>query len=217
MRIATWNIERFRHINELPMISAYCEQANADILVLTEADSRLNLNYKSRFSTIKPNDEISYKPTETRVTINTDYELVRQYNTFDEHIAVCVELNTEIGNLIVYGTVIGIYGNRHKNFMTDLLRQVEDIERLAKGKNLCVVGDFNLSFADNYYYTKSGRAALEEVFMNNEIAILTREQPECIDHIAVSSEIIADLTAQVSVWNIDKELSDHKGILVELI
>ena len=64
---------------------------------------------------------------------------------------------------------------------------------------------------------KCFRAALEEVFLNNEISLLTREQPECIDHIAVSSEIIAGLTAQVSEWNIGKELSDHKGILVELV
>jgi hypothetical protein len=199
------------------MIATNCEQTNADILVLTEADSRLSLNFKSCFSTIQPNDEISYKPSETRVTINTNYELVRQYDTFDEHIAVCVELITEIGNMIVYGTVIGIHGNRHKNFLPDLLHQVEDIERLAKGKNLCVIGDFNLSFADNYYYTKNGRAGLEEVFERNEIALLTRAQPECIDHIAVSSEIIAGLTAHVSEWNMGKELSDHKGILVELI
>ena len=50
----------------------------------------------------------------------------------------------------------------------------------------------------------------------NEISLLTREQPERIDHIAVSSEIVANMITQVSEWNIDKILSDHKGTVVEL-
>ena len=216
MKIATWNIERLRHIGKLPQIIAECEKTNADILVLTETDSRINLSYKSCYSTVPPEDKDNYKPTETRVTIYTNYELVRSLTTFDEHTAVCVELKTEVGNMIVYGTIVGIYGNRHENFMSDLLCQVKDIERLAKEDSLCVVGDFNCSFADNYYFTKKGKAALEDVFSKNKIALMTREQAECIDHIAVSNKAIAKLTAEVREWNMDKKLSDHKGILVEL-
>ena len=216
MRIATWNIERLRHKNELASIIAACEQVNADILVLTENDSHLNLDYKSCFSTVPPEDKDFYSPTETRVTIYTNYELVRRYNTFDEHTAVCVELKTEVGNLLVYGTIIGIYVNRHENFMRDLLCQIRDIEHLAKENSLCVIGDFNCSFSDNYYFTKNGRAALEDAFTRNEITLVTRKQPECIDHIAVSSKAIADVTAEVREWNLDKKLSDHKGIVVEL-
>jgi hypothetical protein len=59
-------------------------------------------------------------------------------------------------------------------------------------------------------------AALDEVFSRNGITLLTREQPECIDHMALSNEVIAGLTAKVSEWNLDKKLSDHKGIVVEL-
>jgi hypothetical protein len=115
LKIATWNVERLRHKNELPSIIANCEQADADILVLTETDSRLNLKYKSCFSTLPPeNAKINYAETETRVSIYTNYDFVRQYATFDEHTAIYVELKTDIGNVLVYGTIIGIYGNRHK-------------------------------------------------------------------------------------------------------
>ena len=216
MKIATWNIERLRHKDKLLLIIADCEQANADILVLTETDSRVKLNYKHCFSTIPPEDKDNYKPTETRVTIYSNYEFVRSLSTFDEHTAVCVELKTDIGDLIVYGTIVGIYGNRHESFKHDLLCQAKDIERLAKEGSLCVVGDFNCSFADNYYFTKNGRAALEDVFSKNEITLITRNQPECIDHIAVSNEFIANLTAKTTEWNLDKKLSDHKGIVIEL-
>lgn len=215
MKIATWNVERLRHKKELALIIENCERVGADILVLTETDSRLNLKYKSCFSTAPPKDNIYYNPTETRVTIFTNYELVRHFATFDEQTAVCAELKTDIGNLIVYGTVIGIYGNRHKNFMQDLSQQIKDIERLAKESSLCVIGDFNCSFSDNYYFTKNGRAALEDVFSMNEITLITRKQPECIDHIAVSDEFIANSTSKIEEWNIDKKLSDHKGIVVE--
>ena len=198
MKIATWNVERLRHKNKLPEIFANCESANADIFVLTETDSRIKLDYKSKFSTHPPEDEMYYNPTETRVTIYTNYELVKRHATFDNHTAVCVELKTEIGNLIVYGTIIGVYGNRHKSFMDDLLCQVKDVERLAKNNNVCVIGDFNCSFSDNYYFTKDGRALLEDVFLRNDIRLITRTQPECIDHIALSNGYVAGKTAEIT-------------------
>jgi endonuclease/exonuclease/phosphatase family metal-dependent hydrolase len=217
LRIATWNIERLRHKNSLPLITENCEQVKADILVLTETDSRICLPYESSFSTKQPKGLHHYNPTETRVTIYTNYGLVRHYDTFDAQTAICAELKTDIGNLIVYGTVIGIYGNRHQNFMQDLRRQVSDIKRLAKGNNLCVIGDFNCSFGDNYYFTKDGKTMLEEVFAQNGITLLTRKQLECIDHIAISNAFVANRAIEVWEWNTDKKLSDHKGVGVELL
>jgi endonuclease/exonuclease/phosphatase family metal-dependent hydrolase len=141
---------------------------------------------------------------------------VNQHPTFDEHTAVCVELQTALGNLIVYGTIIGIYGNRHENFATDLSAQVSDIARLSSlGKPLCVCGDFNCSFADNYYFTKNGRATIEDMLTKNNLELLTRNQPKCIDHIAVSRKLLGGSDVKVVDWNLDKNLSDHKGIVVE--
>jgi hypothetical protein len=112
-----------------------CEQQNADILVLTETDSQVTPNYKTCISTEPPEDGDYYKATETRVTIYTNYERVKRHATYDERKAVCAELKTEKGNLIVYGAIIGIFGNRHESFMPDLSSQVDDIDRLAKGSN----------------------------------------------------------------------------------
>lgn len=217
MKIATWNIERLSHKSKSPEIAALCEQAAADIFVLTESDTQLKLNYEYCFNTLPLPDTQSYKPTERRVQIYTNYNLVRQYPTFDEHTAICVELETPQGNLLVYGTIIGIYGNRNKNFMADLSQQVDDITRLAaENKNLCVCGDFNCTFSDNYYYTKVGRTALNEVFKSNDISLLTRNQPECIDHIAISARFVRDKSVSINEWNFDRKLSDHKGIVVGL-
>ena len=218
MKIATWNVERLKHKRELPKITEICNEMAADILVLTETDSSLDLNYRSCFRTLSPIDAaVPYRSSENRVAIYTGCEFVEEYKTFDGQTAICVELSTNHGNLLVYGVVIGVFGNRHQNFFTDLSRIVSDIERLAAtGKHLCVCGDFNCSFSDNYYYTKEGRTKLEKAFKENNLKLLTRKQPECIDHIAISRKFIGASAAGIEEWNRDKKLSDHKGIFVEL-
>jgi exonuclease III len=218
MIIANWNIERLRHIKQVSLIIEKCEEKAADIFVLTETDSRLKLQYKSCFKTHAPTETgVKYRNSEYRVAIYTNYDMIARHPTFDEQTAVCVELKTEYGNLIVYGVVIGIYGNRNENYKIDLPRVLADIERLvADGKPLCVCGDYNCSFSDSYYYTKDSRLAFEESFKKSNLELLTRNQPECIDHIAISCEFLGERGVRVEEWNLDKKLSDHKGIMVEL-
>ena len=132
-------------------------------------------------------------------------------------VGLCVELKTERGPLLVYGTIIGIFGNRHPNFKQDLVEQIKDFKRLAaSGKPLCIIGDYNLSFADNWYYTTFGRETLLEFFRENHLKLLTAPRLECIDHIAISESLLSDGNIQIQEWNEDKSLSDHKGIIVSL-
>jgi endonuclease/exonuclease/phosphatase family metal-dependent hydrolase len=216
MKIATWNVERLLHKDKLPCMVEVCGQMAADIFVLTETDTRLDLSYKACVQTL-PLTDTYYQSTERRVEICSNYELAGRHETFDERTAVCAELMTERGALLVYGVIIGIFGNRHENFKTDLPRIIADVDRLvAEGKPVCVCGDFNISFSDNYYFTKDGRNALEDAFARNDLELLTRSQPECIDHIAVSRGLIDGLSVDVREWNHDKKLSDHKGVIVEI-
>lgn len=226
MKIATWNVERLKHKKSLDEIIVICEQVHADILILTEADEQIQLNYKYCFQTPTPPDMIlppydvplHYEPTEYRVAIYTNYPCVRQHSTFDQYTALCVELETEKGNLLVYGTIIGVHGNRRSSFDEDLKKQVEDYKRLsAGGNNLCICGDYNCSFADNYYFTKDGRNHILQSFEENHIELLTANIPSCIDHIAVSTQFIGDGKIKIEEWNQEKRLSDHKGIAVEFM
>jgi endonuclease/exonuclease/phosphatase family metal-dependent hydrolase len=219
MKIATWNIQRLQHKRELPEIMKICTQLYADIFVLTESDTRFELPYKSCLRTKLSSDSKRsiYKSTERRVEIYTDYEIINQHKTFDDQTAVCAELMIEHGSLLVYGVVIGVHGNRDSGFKADLLKILSDIKRLSSmDKPLCICGDFNMSFCDNYYYTKAGREALEESFAVNNLLLLTRNQPECIDHIAVSRNLANKAAVTIEEWNLEKKLSDHKGISVEL-
>lgn len=224
MKIATWNIERLKHQKSIMNIKVACDCTEADILVLTETVRSFDShNYLNSFHTPELNTAPAdyplpavYKEEENRVSIYTNYPLVKQHKTYDKYTSLCVELETDKGNLIVYGTIIGTAGNRSATFKDELDNTITDIERLSKLGSICICGDFNCSFSDNYYYTKNARMALDECFLHNEIHLLTYGQPECIDHIAVSKSYIKDCKYKVNEWNIEKSLSDHKGVLVDI-
>ncbi len=218
MKIATWNVERLKHKKALDEILLECENVQADILVLTETYTRLQPKYRYCIQTHMLSEIIPdyYANTENRVSIFTNYPCIRQYETFDKYTSICAKLETEYGNLLVYGTIIGILGNREHSFQVDLRKQIEDFARLSVNNNLCICGDFNCSFADSYYYTKSGRAALQKAFSENKICLLTDDKMECIDHIAISEKVIGNAQIKVDEWNLQKTLSDHKGIVVTI-
>ena len=121
-------------------------------------------------------------------------------------------MKSENGNLLVYGTIIGIYGNRNENFKEDLPKQIDDFKNLSKNQNLCVIGDYNISFSDNYYFTNLGRRELNKCFAENGIENLTLYLSQTIDHIAISRKFIANTKIVTGEWGSEKKLSDHKGI-----
>ena len=217
MKIATWNVERLKHKKLLDEMLRSIKVVNADILVLTETDQHLYPKYLFCYKTpklafCKPG---YYAPTENRVSIYTNYPCIRRYSTYDENTAICVELETEKGNLIVYGTIIGVYGNRHETFLPDLMKQMDDLRRLSKlDKAICFCGDFNCSFADNYYFTVAGRTAILNGLKDCDLSLLTKNQTVCIDHIALTEHFVGNIDVKIEEWNQMKTLSDHKGIAV---
>ena len=219
MKIGTWNIERLKHFKKIKEITVILENLDLDILVLTEYDKRIvPKNYKFKISTTSLEEFNSdyYRETEMRVRIYSKYEIVKQIETYDKYTSCCAELKTECGNLLVYGTIIGIFGNRNKNFKEDLPKQIEDFRKLSKNLNLCIIGDYNISFSDNYYFTNWGRNELNKCFAENEINNLTQNLSETIDHIAISKKFCKDSRIETSEWNVEKELSDHKGISINI-
>ena len=93
---------------------------------------------------------------------------------------------------------------------------MKDIRSLStKGHKICVIGDYNLSSADNYYYTKYGRNLVRQTFLECGINTLTQDVQECIDHLAISRGF-GGMMLTVTEWNKNKSLSDHKGIVVQI-
>ena len=233
MKIATWNIERLKHRKDLDEIIDICNSVQADILVLTENDMDIQPYYKycchtetlenfdEPISSHPTEDRLSnhthyYKPTERRVSIYTNYEIVREHTTYDKHTALCIELKTEKGNILVYGTIMGILGISNSSYITDITKQTNDIIRLTEeGHKICICGDYNCSFSDNYYFTYKSRNLILKTFTKCDIQLVTAGCWHCIDHIAISKDFMGDSPVVINEWNIEKTLSDHKGISVQ--
>ena len=217
MKIATWNIERLKIEKRQKTIETILNSVDADILVLTETDTRINLaNYTYQVFSEELDSSQNYKSTERRVCIYSKYKITNQLKTFDAKTSLCVEIERNIGNLVIYGTIIGIYGNRHSSFNEDLSKQLEDFKNISD-KHHCIIGDYNISFGDNYYYTKISRNLLNKLFETNDLKLVTNDLSEAIDHIAISAAVIQSHKIEIEEWNLDKSLSDHKGVSVKFL
>ena len=92
MKIATWNIDRLKRKSNIVLINSIIAELKADILVLTETDNRVDTtNYKFCIQTPKPEKfgPNIYLESENRVTICTNYEILRQHETYDKYMRPC--------------------------------------------------------------------------------------------------------------------------------
>ena len=89
-----------------------------------------------------------------------------------------VILSTKIGALVhetqkERGMTAGFIGSKGVKFKDDLPKQIADFNKFSKTENLCIIGDYNISFCDNYYFTNLGRTELNKSFVENKINNLT--------------------------------------------
>ncbi len=217
MKIATWNLERpEKDSTRLTQIQEILVSLDADVLILTETNKFIDLGsqYYS-FHTCNLSDTM-YSKGEVRSSIYSKYPSLGRISTFNDETAICEVLATPDGNIAVYATIIGIYGNRHPNFKTDLELQLQDYKRIGSHYPMIIAGDFNISFGDNYYYTKDGRDKLNEAFGELGMRNLTANIENNIDHIVMSEGLVGEIGTSVESWNLDKKLSDHIGVVVEI-
>ena len=232
LKIATWNLDRptFGTKSKNDLILKTLHQVDADVLILTETNSCIDLgqNYNSYpstclFQSLSVGTE-QYQEGENRVTIWSKLPGQRRIDMCNSHSAVCAQITTDWGELNIYGTVIGIYGkNRGKaepilsqtDFERTLEVQLADWERLAELKSpLCIAGDFNLSLVGSYYFTKQHRQKILDCLDKLKIAVPTKELPENIDHIALSSVFFNPAGYKAETW--PKAKTDHKGVLLTI-
>jgi endonuclease/exonuclease/phosphatase family metal-dependent hydrolase len=218
MKIATWNLERpTKQSSRLSKIQDILIALDADILILTEINRFIDLgsSYYSFHSSSLSNQ--MYKEGEITSSFYSKYPSLAKISTFNQETSICEVLDTPIGNIAVYATIIGIYGNRHPNFKTDLELQIQDFKKIASEYPMIIAGDFNISFSDNYYYTKEGRDKLNKCFNELSLVNLTDKVQNNIDHIVISQGLLNVSEANCQVWNLDKNLSDHIGLMIDLI
>jgi hypothetical protein len=121
MKIGTWNIERQMKLSKnYNTLIDTLKAINTDILILTETSEEIELGEEySVLHTTKPTESF-YKEGETRVSIVSKFLSIAQIETFRSETSICNILQTNIGELAVYGTIIGNFGNRESSFKVDL-------------------------------------------------------------------------------------------------
>ncbi len=208
-------------------------QLDADILVLTECVDSLHLpgyDYIFKTTAIPANvlyEELNYTDylqgeTAIRVAIFSKYEAIQLFKVSDAHTSICVELNTAAGPLTIYATIIGTRFNKMPyakneldNCKADCLRIISQVD------HLCLAGDLNTSFIESESYHEitniKSREALAELCHQCRIELTTKNIPGNIDHILLPGSYASRVKKEPAVF-IEKDiLSDHMGILVELI
>lgn len=201
----------------ISIINAY----NADIVVLTETSLKVKLKDldQSHSSLLLPTefDGISYKSEEVRTAIYSKHPIIDRYNLNDNYTNCAAAINTPLGKVIVYATIIGIFGNRDKRFTKDLDNMTRDIMSFPQNIPLILVGDLNQSFSDNYYFTNAGRQSIVELLEKRNLANLTADLPHNIDHTCISRDLISNKEVSKYSFNKEKSFSDHIGVIVDIL
>ena len=217
MKIVTWNLERLKK-NKNEIILSKLTELDADILILTETDSQINLGEKytsiSTQNLFNGYDGIAYKNTENRATIWTKFKIAKQHKTYDNYTSVCTEIQTPFGLLNVYGTIIGVFGGKGERFQNDMESQSLDFENLSG--NICLAGDFNIALSGFAYPSHKAKNHINETFDKLNLKCLTSEIIDNVDHIAISKSYLENRKTSIEIWNEDKALSDHIGICITL-
>lgn len=232
LKIATWNLDRPKLSSrkaKKETIIRLLSEINADILVLTETNSCIDLrdNYPTCFSTdclfesLAVGEEV-YEQGENRVTIWSKFRGQRRIDMCNSHSSICAELKCDDwGELNVYGTVIGIYGKNRMyepriltktDFETAVEVQLIDWKRIAGLGNICIVGDFNLSLGNDIYVKEPERGMVLDCFGDLNLTVATKFQPKNsdqtaksldnnVEHVAISDAFLKGNLQEITTWN----------------
>ncbi|MBK9330320.1 MAG: endonuclease/exonuclease/phosphatase family protein [Sphingobacteriales bacterium] len=218
MKIAAWNLERLiKRKNQLVLEKLV--DINADILVLTETNSIIQLdNYTCISTDPLPSDfdNIKYEAAENRVSILTKYKTTTRHKTFDSFTSVCTDIETPLGHLTVYGSIIGVFANRQPRFDNDLKGQMADFEKIFPGRQVCFAGDLNVTFSGRPWPSNKARQALVDAFGKFGLINTTANIEDSVDHIVLSKDFLENKQSAIETWNTDKKLSDHVGYVLTL-
>lgn len=219
MKILLWNIERLKHTLKKEKIISVIKNFNADVILLTETNDIITVdtsyNIVATSPLLKMTDDILYNKGENRVTLFSKFPVFKTVPTYDLFTSLCADINTPFGVLRIYGTITGILGGKGNRFKEDLENQIADMRRLHD-RNFCIAGDINTTFSGFTYPSHEARNTFTNFFDTLNLKNTTEHIDNNVDHIIFSKDFIEGKTVNTLVFNTNKKLSDHIGIVVEI-
>ena len=188
---------------------------DADVVILTHTNLNFQLGgiYKRIATQEMPlrHDGIDYKEGENRVSIYTKYPLKNKVKTYDDHNSICQMLDTPLGNLNIYGTVIGA---NKELFESDLLEQKDDLERIQGA--ICYVGDYQMSFVKPYLPNEEKVMDMQAFADSQKMAILTADFEKLLSHVMISKSFLKGNTTKLDLFEVPSHISNKEIIVVEI-
>ena len=232
MRVATLNIDwgnKHSSTTHFRKIEQFINQLDFDFLILTEG-IKLNLqNFDYEYFSEQIAENIEYEELNYKDYLNGDkafrtiiYSKIksnRKYEVIDNKTSLAIEFETDFGRIVFYCSIIGTWYNRKPYAKMELENCLKDCKEIYKlNHNLIIVGDLNTSFlvnekelTINEYTTES----LKSLFLELNMFNATEKIEKNIDHIIIPKSM-KDRIMKSDVFVEKGELSDHKGIYIEL-
>jgi endonuclease/exonuclease/phosphatase family metal-dependent hydrolase len=244
IRLATWNLDHaFNSSRPKDLQIKTIRRIDPDILILTETCREVDLTpfgYQPAVYT----DLNSHQKYDAAIW--SKFQIVKGSWTYDPELAVCAEIGTPIGKVLVYGSIIpyGLYKGKSETspawfeHYKSIQGQGNDWSRLNVD-NLPVIagGDFNQTRdGSNTYGTKECIQLLTDELRRNNLTCVTDEDfgkagkitadpnpkknwpRQNIDHICLTEGAFEVL--QVGAWDhfteSGKYMSDHNGVSVDI-
>lgn len=228
MKIATLNIDWCKKVKS-EKVEVFLNQLDFDFLILTEA---VNLNLS----------QFPFKYCSEPIPENTDYEglnyseylngekafrtmiyskipSTRTFQVTESKTSLALEFGTEIGNLVIYATIIGTQFKRQPFAKNELNNCIIDCKRISEiNPNLMIIGDLNTSFLENeklFAINASTKKSLEMLFESLNLTNATKDIRENIDHIIVPKSL-KPYIINTNIFVEKNVLSDHKGIDISM-
>lgn len=232
-RIGTWNLDRsgIRKRDRAESQIGKIMGLDADVWILTETHSSLSVH--GYFSEASEMDSSFHFEGESCAAIWSRYPL-QKIDTEDPLSTVCVEIQSPLGPILVYGTIItyawdGVKEGeakpweRHRNAVDQQTKEWKALQVQYPRHLRCIAGDFNMNLYGRHWYGVNDAREKVRLGLNEAglacITMVDLEVPphnlrhQTIDHICLSDNFKADIT--VEVWQGDN-LSDHNGVLVDI-
>ena len=214
-------------------------EVNADLWVLTKTSSVITIDgYDSLAS---GRDDDFHAPGENYSTIWSRWPILRRVETFDPSFAVCAEIETPAGPMIVYGTIITYANDRgsdgkarrweeHRKSIQNHDADWYSLRKKFPDHLFCIAGDFNQSRdGSGWYEDADSIKLLSAALERNQLVCVTEDDLRAkggillsrssIDHICLSRSL-ARKSVSLDAWEgttVDGcRMSDHNGVVIDI-
>ncbi len=235
VKIATWNVAYGVSPTRNARISQTMADVDADVWVLTETHDMLRPpsggNWECVTSEQRPRQAKQVVHDSRWVAIWSRLPVLERLSpAYDPKRTAAAVVETPIGKLLVFGTVLPWYQDVGRTVKDEFAKQATDWHKLSSSRGdipVCVAGDYNVNLGGPHYYgSRESQDAVEATMTLNKMSVLTNFERTgaaqlgsfgLIDHISVSNKL-ARHSNRPQVWQRQngrgEPMSDHCGVAV---